>query len=172
MSTRARWRRWVKWIGCCGAIVIGSTWLVSARWLVWYSWKADVLEPDDARVVGLGEGGVFYRAFHRHYRSDYILGSAGWHTAPCAWQWGLAPPTIVSRQYRTDLWLPLWPVIAVVAACTVLVWLWPTHVRADQCCRCGYDLTGNTSGRCPECGTATGGASQAREQLPTAGNGG
>ena len=26
----------------------------------------------------------------------------------------------------------------------------------DRCCRqCGYDLTGNVSGRCPECGTAT-----------------
>jgi hypothetical protein len=22
-----------------------------------------------------------------------------------------------------------------------------------DCCECGYDLTGNISGRCPECGT-------------------
>ncbi|MBN1342282.1 MAG: hypothetical protein JXQ73_06360 [Phycisphaerae bacterium] len=26
-------------------------------------------------------------------------------------------------------------------------WLW-----AGRCRKCGYDLTGNTSGRCPECG--------------------
>lgn len=26
------------------------------------------------------------------------------------------------------------------------------HWRAGTCRRCGYDLTGNTSGRCPECG--------------------
>jgi hypothetical protein len=26
------------------------------------------------------------------------------------------------------------------------------RVRAGRCLRCGYDLTGNTSGICPECG--------------------
>ena len=25
-------------------------------------------------------------------------------------------------------------------------------IRASRCGRCGYNLTGNTSGRCPECG--------------------
>ncbi len=28
-------------------------------------------------------------------------------------------------------------------------------LRAGQCSECGYDLTGNTSGVCPECGGAT-----------------
>jgi hypothetical protein len=27
-------------------------------------------------------------------------------------------------------------------------------VRGPSCAACGYDLTGNTSGVCPECGTA------------------
>jgi hypothetical protein len=37
------------------------------------------------------------------------------------------------------------------------VWLWyPSHSpSAGHCQTCGYDLTGNTSGRCPECGTET-----------------
>jgi hypothetical protein len=26
--------------------------------------------------------------------------------------------------------------------------------RSGQCAQCGYDLTGNLSGTCPECGTA------------------
>lgn len=29
------------------------------------------------------------------------------------------------------------------------------RLRAGHCGACGYDLTGNLSGRCPECGTAT-----------------
>ena len=136
-------------------LVIGSAWLVSARWLVWYAWKADILLPDDVRVVGLGEGGVFYKAFHRHSESDYLLGSPGWHTASCTWQWGLTLPAVASRQHRTDLWLPLWPMIAAVVLCIALVWLWPTRVRASKCGHCGYNLTGNVSGRCPECGTTT-----------------
>jgi predicted Zn-ribbon and HTH transcriptional regulator len=27
------------------------------------------------------------------------------------------------------------------------------QLKANQCRSCGYDLTGNTSGTCPECGT-------------------
>ena len=29
---------------------------------------------------------------------------------------------------------------------------WPRHRSLPGHCRCGYDLTGNESGRCPECG--------------------
>ena len=32
----------------------------------------------------------------------------------------------------------------------VTVWYWG---EPDTCHRCGYDLQGNKSGRCPECGT-------------------
>jgi hypothetical protein len=41
---------------------------------------------------------------------------------------------------------------------SVAVWLLLPRVRprfaAGHCQTCGYDLTGNVSGRCPECGTA------------------
>jgi len=36
-------------------------------------------------------------------------------------------------------------VIRVMARCE--------HLRAPQCHHCGYDLTGNISGICPECGS-------------------
>ena len=40
-----------------------------------------------------------------------------------------------------------------VAIPTLLVWRFgPKPVKPGHC-RCGYDLTGNTSGVCPECGT-------------------
>jgi len=44
-----------------------------------------------------------------------------------------------------------------IAAPAVLIALAIAHrpLRPTHACRfCGYDLTGNTSGRCPECGTA------------------
>lgn len=42
-----------------------------------------------------------------------------------------------------------------------LLWLLPFHLRflrraRNQCLRCGYNLTGNLSGICPECGNPTG----------------
>ncbi len=48
--------------------------------------------------------------------------------------------------------LPLYAVFLAVAVPTLLVWrFWPKPVKPGHC-RCGYDLTGNTSGVCPECG--------------------
>ena len=39
---------------------------------------------------------------------------------------------------------------SIVAA--VLIVGWHRKPRPGHCRSCGYDLTGNTSGRCPECG--------------------
>ena len=52
--------------------------------------------------------------------------------------------------------MPLWPIVA-LAAVAPAVWLVdPLRKRrrrkAGQCAACGYDLTGNVSGVCPECG--------------------
>jgi hypothetical protein len=48
------------------------------------------------------------------------------------------------------LWAPLIPLS--IAA----MWLWNKEsVPPGHCQRCGYDLTGNVSGRCPECGSPT-----------------
>ena len=55
-----------------------------------------------------------------------------------------------------ELWVylevPLYALFAAVAIPTLLVWrFWPKPVKPGHC-RCGYNLTGNTSGVCPECG--------------------
>jgi len=63
---------------------------------------------------------------------------------------GTMPPRIVS--------LSDWPFFAVFFAFAISgVCLWQRDCRAiplGHCKVCGYDLTGNVSGRCPECGTA------------------
>lgn len=44
---------------------------------------------------------------------------------------------------------------AAVVAVVVYGVLSRRGVDSETCCRaCGYDLTGNLSGRCPECGSA------------------
>lgn len=53
-------------------------------------------------------------------------------------------------------WLPLW--LPFIVSLLPAVWLCfggQGRPSTGYCVRCGYDLTGNTSGVCPECGCAT-----------------
>lgn len=50
--------------------------------------------------------------------------------------------------------LPLWiPFLIVLVPTLVLFWRERRGVRPCRCQSCSYNLTGNTSGVCPECGT-------------------
>ena len=45
--------------------------------------------------------------------------------------------------------------IAIMAIDIVMILLWPERpdwTKPGHCVSCGYDLTGDTTGRCPECG--------------------
>lgn len=58
---------------------------------------------------------------------------------------GISPITIVN--------VPLWMFAAVVGAPVVIRFVRRPSKLIGGCANCGYDLTGNVSGRCPECGT-------------------
>jgi hypothetical protein len=52
--------------------------------------------------------------------------------------------------------VPTWiPGLFLMALLTLI--LWRRRTPAGHCLKCGYDLTGNVSGRCPECGSAVDG---------------
>jgi hypothetical protein len=55
--------------------------------------------------------------------------------------------------------VPLWIPFLLIAAPTAWLWWRDSRVPPGHCRACRYDLTGNTSGVCPECGAA---AAQAR----------
>ena len=77
----------------------------------------------------------------------------GWHRdtpssiAPC-----LARYQLEQQQAGVAVSIPLWIPLAIfvlLAAC-----LWRARVvELHVCTTCGYNLTGNVSGRCPECGS-------------------
>jgi len=61
------------------------------------------------------------------------------------------------RDYYHDgmVGVPMLAVFALIAVPTA--WLWwrdRRRIPPGHCQKCGYNLTGNVSGRCPECGTA------------------
>jgi hypothetical protein len=52
--------------------------------------------------------------------------------------------------------IPLWPIALTTAVLPAYRWLPSRKPQRGHCPTCSYNLTGNTSGVCPECGTATG----------------
>ncbi|GMU84542.1 MAG: hypothetical protein AMXMBFR47_44110 [Planctomycetota bacterium] len=90
---------------------------------------------------------------------------SGWSlraTVPDRWDdiryaWELAPnsPAVFLVQGNYVVSTPLWVPLLVIGIPTA--WLWwrdRRRVGPGGCLKCGYDLTGNVSGRCSECGAA------------------
>jgi hypothetical protein len=59
----------------------------------------------------------------------------------------------VGRGRLVEIRVPIW-IIAVLIACLMTARAWFEFRSLSKCgaCVCGYDLTGNASGICPECG--------------------
>jgi hypothetical protein len=61
-------------------------------------------------------------------------------------------PRAEINQRGVGVRLPLWIPFLLIGLPTGWLW-WRDRRRVPAgCCACGYDLTGNISGRCPECG--------------------
>jgi hypothetical protein len=63
-------------------------------------------------------------------------------------------PGIRITYWTQSLFVPFWIVTVILAIPTALLWWWDRRPPKGHCDQCGYDLTGNVSGVCPECGHA------------------
>ena len=138
--------RILKWSGSAACALIAVLWFGSLWFAVWYA------EVSRGLVVGIGSGGLVVVA-------GVSVSEDGWHCRPVRetsfsesvlwWHWAGRPLGGFGRAY------PLWPPLLVLAVPTAVLW-WRDRRYLKGCCQsCGYDLTGNVSGRCPECGMAT-----------------
>lgn len=76
---------------------------------------------------------------------------------PTGVYWG---PSLPEFGVEFSLWprflrIPLWLPFVFVAVPIAFLWWVDRLALPGFCAACGYDLTGNVSGRCPECGTPT-----------------
>jgi hypothetical protein len=71
-------------------------------------------------------------------------------TLPAYELWGYTFPASTVRGY-TFLMIPIWPFVLLFAAGAGLLWRRRYKGRPPGHCVCGYDLTGNVSGRCAHC---------------------
>ena len=147
-TSRSGFLRTSKWVGLILCVLILLTW------------------------IGTYTGGVFVRVYPNHF----VVSSGGvrylrYTIAPqrpgeITWMderlnnMHLFPYVVWSKQFRADgsqvgpdWWfdLPFWFLLLVAGIPTFLAWR-RDRAKPGHCRSCDYDLTGNVSGVCPECG--------------------
>ena len=92
------------------------------------------------------------------WSGDSGLLTAPWRPLHFAWHYEADPPGFLSGRHWS-LSVPAWLPAALFAILPAIwLWRWRRHRRATDdgmphCAKCDYNLTGNVSGICPECGT-------------------
>ena len=146
-ATMARWSHGDSSSVACGIAVAAfvlalALWCISLRWFVGFS-------PQHSGGFGLWIGysiaGVAYCPPGER---------PGVHGCFCAnvreLKWPLLP-WLLRGPHEYGLVTPLWIPLAFTSSAVVAVWRLGRRPPVGHCRRCGYDLTGNLSGRCPEC---------------------
>ena len=137
--------RILKWAGLILCVSLAVGWIVSIRFLIRY---------DSKSVEFMVYSGCV------QFTTPNLLKTRGWAIRRKSFNelllWGevsnITAAGRVVRSVRIPLWIPFVPAVVV----TVLLWR-RMHLSATaRCQNCGYNLPGNTSGVCPECGQPIG----------------
>jgi hypothetical protein len=153
MPRLSRKLRVCKWVGTIGCVLIVMVFVASLWWVATCClfWRTGLY------ALTIVDGGIAYGA-------DYAA-FAGGDGIDTAWVWGLQPRTSQKGPAPSILWrirffsdlsfvaIPLWLPFLILLIPTLLLWRRDRKPRPGFCRQCDYDLTGNISGRCPECGT-------------------
>jgi len=178
MARLGRKGRILKWAGVVASLILGLPWGLSQIWTFQYSrewWEPIGDGPDGLPVyirLSLGDGTV-------HCRHGWGPEGTHWSVSWNQWPLGilLRPSEWVpqfERQkssgrkgaYETNVVLPLFLPFMIVASMTWIVWYRDRHrIRPGHCRNCGYSLTGNLSGVCPECGEKVAEQAGSRQDL-------
>lgn len=142
---RFRIRRILKWtaVGVCSGLLV--MWPISLKWplglqvnnflIGWYN--GGVSLDCFAKVVFPSRIGTLDLRFAGPLNTDY-----GFHWA-----------RVNLNSTHSFIEVPFWLFVVAAAAPTAFAFLsGRRRIPAGYCRNCGYNLTGNVSGRCPECG--------------------
>jgi hypothetical protein len=169
MKRRSRITRALKWAGTVCAVMLIVLWAASVRYSIGAVRSSSVYVFVESGAVR-AEWWTSYRWFVPIFEPSLlgIGGDAwGWRCKPRLDGPNLIEETLPSLRRTTGCWaingkphavtrllvLPLWILLALVAGPTLLFWRIDRRIAPGHCECCGYNLTGNVSGICPECGT-------------------
>jgi hypothetical protein len=149
MRRPSRIRRIAKWTGLVLCVLVVVAWGVSVKWEI----ELDRSDSVPRYTYGLISGRI---ALERY---DWISLSRGLQVYPTyARDFGLCLPIISWPADQRELAyavIPLWIPFVLLAVPTAFLWHRDRRPPRGHCRRCGYNLKGNLSGTCPECGEPT-----------------
>lgn len=147
--------RVVKWSGSLCCVLIAGVWLLTVPTVGRF--RIEVHRIGNRSIVSLSEGCLTFsrNAFAASQPGRwYVAGVTGRPFNPPPMCYGVWRPFVRTDPAAQMIMLPLWLVLLACAIPTGLLWFSVCRPTAVGCClKCRYDLTGNVSGRCPECGT-------------------
>lgn len=146
---KRRLARSVAIIAWVSAFVLVAAWIKSYDQCFGYSYplqKTSWLSPPPCLRVCIDEGQNYAGNGGMCYKPEFYSVKLWSHLPRKSY------PRFYSGAREWSLLLPSW--IPVVMLAALGTWLWSRHrgFPIGRCQRCGYDLTGNESGICPECG--------------------
>lgn len=138
MRRRSRVRRIGKWAGSALCVVLSALILSHRQW---------ALQPGDVVLTMNGKPVQSFKDLVNADKSGELI---------------VLTARDVTGRTRTVFYpapvyfQALMALLFVIALATLVLFLLDYHSRIllGHCRKCGYDLTGNVSGRCPECGKA------------------
>ena len=147
MRRRSRFRRIAKWTGVVVCAPIGIAWIASqfvrVEWSSRSYWGI-YLEGGEVQAGNTTALSFTYDVDFGWYVSTHE------HRLFTRWpSFGLPWMEQTAAWYVT---LPLWIPFLIIAIPTTVLFNQDHRRLLLGHCKCGYDLTGNLSGRCPECG--------------------
>ncbi len=165
MHPPSRARRILKWTGIGLSLLILAIWVASLRW--YFNWNA-------RRQIFI-LGGICRLEFHARSQAEFDSRTRSWPksvpkpkavtiaavppASSATHQFGFRLPLAHTRYWKNGAFyswavqIPLW--IPLLLSAIPTAWMWHhdrRRILPGHCSRCGYDLTGNTSGTCSECG--------------------
>jgi len=139
----SRLRRILKWFGLSTCLLLVAVWIASLFCRLYYA------SPNGLRIVGIGNLLV---TSARPGSPPELRWTFRTHRQPIDWRVVFRGPRR-ARLGTVILWcIPLWIPFVLVAIPTLWLWVRDRRPPTGYCQNCGYNLTGNESGKCPECG--------------------
>ena len=147
MRKRLRIRRILKWTGLVVCVLIVLAWGASLVCGFGYTTSQSQFRLTDGLLI-------YRQGWSGGYRPGlHFFDTAGGHGFYLPKASEVCKTASTYHVPLTIYFCPLWlPFLLVLIPTGYLLWRDRRRIPLGHCQKCGYDLTGNESGKCPECG--------------------